>query len=153
MEIPSALKHLLTIPKNIAVFSHRNPDGDAIGSSLAMQHYLEQYGHTVHVFFPSEYPQEFEYLSGLDDVLVWDIHPEECKHVLSKKQVFIFLDFNAMARIDRLGELIKNMPGTRIMIDHHLYPDQVADYMFSDPAASSTCEMVYQFINAMGDNQ
>jgi bifunctional oligoribonuclease and PAP phosphatase NrnA len=152
IEIPQELKSLLTIPKNIAIFSHRNPDGDAIGSSLAMRHYLEQYGHTVHVFLPSEYPTDFEYLYGIEDALIWDIHTEECKHVLPKKEIFIFLDFNSMARIDRLGDAIKNLPGKRIMIDHHLYPDPIADFMFSDSSASSTCEMVYQFINAMGDN-
>lgn len=153
IEITSELKQLLTVPKNVAVFSHRNPDGDAIGSTLAMRHYLEQYGHTVHVFFPSEYPIEFEFLSGLDEALIWDIHTEECKHVLSKKDVFIFLDFNSMSRIDKLGEIVKNLPGKRIMIDHHLYPDPIADFMFSEPSASSTCEMVYNFINAMGDNR
>jgi bifunctional oligoribonuclease and PAP phosphatase NrnA len=152
MEIPQELKHLLAIPKNIAIFSHRNPDGDAIGSSLAMRHYLEQYGHTVHVFFPSDYPSDFSYLHGIEDALIWDIHTDECKLVLPKKEVFIFLDFNAMSRIDKLAEVIKNVPGKRIMIDHHLYPDPIADFMFSDSSASSTCEMVYQFINAMGDN-
>jgi bifunctional oligoribonuclease and PAP phosphatase NrnA len=152
MEIPQELKHLLAIPKNIAIFSHRNPDGDAIGSSLAMRHYLEQYGHTVHVFFPSDYPSDFSYLHGVEDALIWDIHTDECKLVLPKKEVFIFLDFNAMSRIDKLAEVIKNVPGKRIMIDHHLYPDPIADFMFSDSSASSTCEMVYQFINAMGDN-
>jgi bifunctional oligoribonuclease and PAP phosphatase NrnA len=152
IEIPQELKNILTIPKNIAIFSHRNPDGDAIGSSLAMRHYLEQYGHTVHVFLPSEYPVDFEYLNGIEDALIWDIHTEECKHVLPKKDIFIFLDFNSMQRIDKLGDAIKNLPGKRIMIDHHLYPDPIADFMFSDSTASSTCEMVYQFINAMGDN-
>lgn len=153
MEFPSALKQLLHIPQNVAVFSHRNPDGDAIGSALAMRHYLEQYGHTVHVLFPSEYPEEFEFLPGAEDILIWDIHTEECKQVLSRKNVFIFLDFNAYNRIDRMGDLVKGLPGTRILIDHHLYPEPMADYVFSEPSASSTCELVYRFITGMGDSQ
>ena len=153
MEFSSALRQLLHIPQNVAIFSHRNPDGDAIGSSLAMLHYLEQYGHTVHVLFPSEYPEEFEFLPGAEDILIWDIHTEECKQVLNRKNVFIFLDFNSYSRIDRLGEMVKNLPGTRILIDHHLYPDEMADYVFSEPAASSTCELVYRFITGMGDSQ
>ncbi|TNE50242.1 MAG: bifunctional oligoribonuclease/PAP phosphatase NrnA [Bacteroidetes bacterium] len=153
MEFSSELRQLLHIPQNIAVFSHRNPDGDAIGSALAMQHYLEQYGHTVHVLFPSEYPEEFGFLPGAEDILIWDIHTEECKQVLAKKNVFIFLDFNAYSRIDKLGDYVKNMPGKRILIDHHLYPEPISDFEFSDPAASSTCELVYGFITGLGDGQ
>jgi len=153
MEFPVTLKQLIHQPQNVAIFSHRNPDGDAIGSSLAMRHYLEQYGHTVHVLFPSEFPEEFEALPGADEILVWDIHTEECKHVMLKKNVFIFLDFNALSRIDKMGDFTRDLPGTRILIDHHLYPDPVADYMYSEPEASSTCELVYRFITGMGDAQ
>ncbi|MBK8193275.1 MAG: bifunctional oligoribonuclease/PAP phosphatase NrnA [Lewinellaceae bacterium] len=153
MEFPAALKQLIHQPQNTVIVSHRNPDGDAIGSTLAMRHYLDQFGHTVHVVFPSEFPEEFEALPGSEDILIWDIHTEECKHVLAKKNLFIFLDFNALNRIDKLGDYLKNLPGQRIMIDHHLYPDQIADFMFSEPEASSTCEMVYRFIQGIGDGQ
>ncbi|HMW26717.1 MAG TPA: DHH family phosphoesterase, partial [Ferruginibacter sp.] len=153
MEFSSALKELLHFPQNVAIFSHRNPDGDAIGSSLAMLHYLEQYGHTVHVLFPSEYPEEFEFLPGAEDILIWDIHTEECKQLLKRKNVFIFLDFNAYNRIDKMGELVRSLPGQRILIDHHLYPEPMADFMFSDSSASSTCELVYRFISGLGDSQ
>ncbi|MCB0544397.1 MAG: bifunctional oligoribonuclease/PAP phosphatase NrnA [Saprospiraceae bacterium] len=153
MEFPAALKELVHRPQNVAILSHRNPDGDAIGSSLAMRHYLDQHGHTVHVLFPSEFPEEFEALPGAADILIWDIHTEECKQVLSKKNLFIFLDFNALSRIDKMGDYVRNLPGKRIMIDHHLYPDQIADYMYSEPDASSTCEMVYRFIAGIGDGQ
>lgn len=151
MEFPSTLTQLIRVPQNVAIFSHRNPDGDAIGSSLALRHYLEQYGHTVHVIFPSEYPTEFEALPGAKDILIWDIQPEEAKQVISHKNLFFFLDFNSLSRIDRVGDFVKDLPGTRVMIDHHLYPDQIADYMFSEPEASSTCEMIYRFIHGLGD--
>ncbi len=154
MEFPPALKQLIHIPQNVAILSHRNPDGDAIGSSLAMRHYLEQYGHTVHVVFPSEYPEEFEALPGAEDILIWDIHTEECKQVLSRKNLFFLLDFNAYARIDRVGDYVKDLPNKRVvMIDHHLYPDEIADFVYSEPEASSTCEMVYRFIQGIGDGQ
>ncbi len=153
MQIPNELKSLLTAPQQVAILSHRNPDGDALGSSLAMQHYLEQYGHSVHVIFPSEFPAELEFMPGIEDCLIWDKHLEECKQVLAKKNVFIYLDFNALARIDKLGEFIKNLPGKRLLIDHHLHPEAgIADWVYSKPEASSTCELVYDFINAMGDN-
>ena len=153
MVIPPALKDLLASPKNVAIFSHRNPDGDAIGSSLAMRHFLDQLGHTSHVFFPSDYPEEFEFLPGAEDIQIWDIHPEECKDMLRKKSVFIFLDFNSLSRIDKMGDFVKTLPGTRILIDHHLYPEDMAEFAFSTPEASSTCEMVYQFIVAMKESR
>ncbi len=154
MEFPPALKQLIHIPQNVAILSHRNPDGDAIGSSLAMLHYLEQYGHTVHIVFPSEYPEEFEALPGAEDILIWDIHTEECKQVLGRKNLFFLLDFNSYGRIDRLGDFVKDLPNKRVvMIDHHLYPDEIADFVYSEPEASSTCEMVYRFIQGIGDGQ
>lgn len=151
MEFPSALRQLIHVPQNVAIFSHRNPDGDAIGSSLAMRHYLEQIGHTVHILFPSEYPEEFEALPGAEDILIWDLQPEECKQVINKKNLLFFLDFNALERIDKLGDYVRDIQVPRVMIDHHLYPDPIADYVFSIPAASSTCELVYQFIVGLGD--
>lgn len=151
MEIPAALRRIVHEPHNVAIFSHRNPDGDAIGSALAMRHYLEQYGHTVHVLFPSEYPEEFEALPGASDILIWDIQPEECKQVVNKKNLLFFLDFNALDRIDKLGEYVRDLKVTKVMIDHHLYPDPIADYIFSETEASSTCELVYRFVEGMDD--
>jgi phosphoesterase RecJ-like protein len=153
MEFSPELKRLINIPQNVAVLSHRNPDGDAIGSSLAVRHYLEQYGHTVHVMFPSEYPEEFGELPGAEDILVWDIHTDECRHVLAQKNLFFFLDFNAYNRIDKMGDYVRELPGKRVLIDHHLYPEPLADFMYSEPEASSTCELVYRFITGIGDGQ
>ncbi len=151
MEFTADLRALITLPRNTVIFSHRNPDGDAIGSALAMRHYLEQYGHKVHVMFPSDYPEEFEGLPGAGECLIWDISTEECKQVLAKKELMILLDFNAWNRIDKMGEFARHLPAKVMMIDHHLYPDPIADFMFSDAEASSTCELVYRFIMGMGD--
>lgn len=151
MELSPALRQLIQVPQNVAIFSHRNPDGDAIGSSLAMRHYLEQNGHTVHVLFPSEYPEEFEALPGASDILIWDLQPEECKQVINKKNLFIFLDFNSLDRIDKLGDHLRDLPAKRLLIDHHLFPDPIADFSISESEASSTCELVYRFIEGMGD--
>ncbi|MGI9161119.1 MAG: DHH family phosphoesterase, partial [Saprospiraceae bacterium] len=153
MHIPPDLKELLNTPQNVAIFSHRNPDGDAIGSSLAMRHFLEQLGHTAHVLFPSEYPEEFEFLPGAEDIMIWDIQTEESKQVLQRKNMFIFLDFNSLSRIDKMGEFVRELPGRRVLIDHHLYPENMADYIFSETSASSTCELVYRFILAAGMGQ
>jgi phosphoesterase RecJ-like protein len=151
MEINSRLHQLIKVPHNVAILSHRNPDGDAIGSSLALQHYLLQYGHTTHIIFPSEFPEEFEMLPGASDILIWDLYTDKCKDVLKAKRVIFFLDFNDYTRIDRLGDFVMKLDATRIMIDHHLYPEPIADFTLSDVHASSTCELVYRFITEMGD--
>ncbi len=153
MQTSSALSRLVKTPHNTVILSHRNPDGDAIGSSLALRHYLEQYGHLVHVIFPSEYPEEFGQLPGSEDVLIWDIHEEKITELIKAKNLVFFLDFNALNRIDKLGEAIEQIRAERVMIDHHLYPDPIVDHMISDTTASSTCEMVYDFIEAHGDLQ
>jgi phosphoesterase RecJ-like protein len=153
MNIPPDLKELLNTPQNVAILSHRNPDGDAIGSSLAMRHFLEQLGHTAHVLFPSEYPEEFEFLPGAEDIMIWDLQPEESKQMLQRKNMFVFLDFNSLSRIDKMGEFVRELPGRRLLIDHHLYPENMADYIFSETSASSTCELVYRFILAAGMGQ
>jgi bifunctional oligoribonuclease and PAP phosphatase NrnA len=153
MENGQEIINQIKSPHNTVIFSHRNPDGDAIGSSLAMRHYLEQHGHHVHVMFPSEFPEEFNYLPGASDVLIWDLHEEKIKEILKAKNLVIFLDFNALSRIDKLGEAQAQINAYRILIDHHLYPDQIANYTFSDTSASSTCELVYDFIDKMQDLQ
>jgi phosphoesterase RecJ-like protein len=154
MDFTPELRELITLPHNVAIFSHRNPDGDAIGSALAMRHYLEQHGHTVHVLFPSEFPAEFETLPGAGDCLIWDLQQEECKQVIQRKNCFVLLDFNGWQRIDKLGEVARQVQGAKVlMIDHHLFPDQIADFTYSEPEASSTCELVYKFIVGMGDAQ
>jgi bifunctional oligoribonuclease and PAP phosphatase NrnA len=149
----SDLIRLIKTPHNTVIVSHRNPDGDAIGSSLAMRHYLEQHGHNVHVVLPSEYPEEFTILPGIGDILIWDIHEEQIKEILTAKNLVIFLDFNALSRIDKLGEALMALDAQRIMIDHHLYPDPIAQHVISDTTASSTCEMVYDFMDQMQDLQ
>ncbi len=146
------VKALLAIPRDIVITSHRNPDGDAIGSSLALQQYLDQLGHSTKVIFPSEYPDFVAWMPGSSDILIHDSEPEEANEALKKAAIIFVLDYNGLDRVDKMGEVIAEMKqATKIMIDHHLYPESFVDYMFSDTSASSTCEMVYDFIAGMDD--
>lgn len=144
------LKNLLSEPTDIALTAHRNPDGDAMGSTLGMYHYLTQLGHRVEMVFPSEYPATFDYMPGADQVVIFDVDPEKTKEVLSNSSIIFCLDFNALERIDKVGEIIRPLSTKTVMIDHHLYPSDFADFMLSDPTASSTCELVYDFMVMMG---
>ncbi|MCB0608222.1 MAG: bifunctional oligoribonuclease/PAP phosphatase NrnA [Lewinellaceae bacterium] len=144
------IKPVLATPKNVVITSHRNPDGDAIGSSLGLYHFLRGLGHFVTVIVPSEYPDFLDWMPDVTKIIVFDNQPEESQAAIEQADLFFFLDFNDLERIDKLGEMIAPRKGTRIMIDHHLYPENCADFIISDPDASSTSEMVYDFISALG---
>ncbi len=149
MENIAELKTFLSIPKDIVICSHRNPDGDAIGSSLGLYHFLNKMGHTVRVVFPSEYPDFVAWLPDAESVIIYDIESDRAEEVVDRADLIFCLDFNSLSRIDRLGEYIGGKGTPLAMIDHHLYPDLNALYEISDPSSSSTCELVYDFIQMM----
>ncbi|RLD17899.1 MAG: bifunctional oligoribonuclease/PAP phosphatase NrnA, partial [Bacteroidetes bacterium] len=128
-----------------------NPDGDAIGSSLALKSYLEMKGHTATVIFPTDYPPIFLYLEGIESSLVSVAQMEESTHVIETSDILFFLDFNGLDRIDRLGPVVQESEAFKIMIDHHLDPEPIADWELTDPKASSTCELIHVFIDMLGD--
>lgn len=142
---------LLSEPKRIVITSHRNPDGDALGSSLALQLFLKQLNHTTSVVLPSEYPAFVAWMEGCNEILIHDSTPELADKVLNEADIIFILDYNALDRVDKMGEVIGGLTATtKIMIDHHLFPEPFCDFTFSDTTASSTCEMVYDFIVALG---
>ncbi len=144
------LKTLLNVPKNIVLTSHRNPDGDAIGSTLGMKHFLDQFGHTVHCIFPSEYPDNVAWMPDANDIIIFDIDPERSEEVLKTADLIFCLDYNSLSRVDKLGDLINKMNKAElVLIDHHLDPDIRANFIMSVSTASSTCELVYEFILLM----
>ena len=143
------IKQLLSLPKDIVITTHRNPDGDAIGSSLGLYHFLKQLGHSIHMISPSEYPDSFSWMPEVEQFVIYDIDPDYSKKLVEQAEIIFFLDFNGLDRIDKLGEIIAPVNATKVMIDHHLYPDDCADYMLSDTSASSTCELVFDFIELL----
>lgn len=92
-------------------------------------------------------------MPAVQNILIYDTDPEESQQFIERAQIIFYLDFNALDRIDKVGELTEARRCTKIMIDHHLYPDPMADYLISDTTASSTCELVYDFIDRLGDKQ
>ena len=144
------LKALLGYPKDIVITTHRNPDGDAIGSSLGVYHFLNKLGHTVHIVSPSEYPDVFGWMEDIERIIIYDIEPERSQEVIERADIIFCLDFNALDRIDKVGELIEKARGDRVMVDHHLYPEPFAEFVLSDTTASSTCELVFDLITGLG---
>jgi len=150
MEGITDIAQLLQIPKDVVIFSHRNPDGDALGSSLALKLFLESYGQQVSVIMPSDFPSAMSFLPGSDDVLIFDFDAEHCIKKILKANIMFFLDFSSLDRIDKIAEYIIDNPATKIHIDHHIDPEPFADYVLSDTKASSTAELVFDFIHELG---
>jgi len=146
------IKELLAFPKAISIITHRNPDGDALGSSLGLKHLLEKLNHSVKVILPSEYPLNFSFLKDIDDCMVFDLSHDECRAQIKQSDIVFCLDFNSLDRIDKLGLSVQESSAQKILIDHHLDPEPFADYVFSDIAASSTCELVHRFIYLIGED-
>ena len=137
-------------PKNIVIVTHKNPDGDAVGSSLGLCHLLKRAGHRCRVITPNDYPGFLKWLPG--DKSVWRYewtHTKSARAVAAADVVF-FLDFNDLSRIDALGEEVAKSPALRILIDHHTAPNVEVRYCYSDTGSIATSEMVYLFAEQTG---
>lgn len=145
------LKDLLSFPKEITIISHRNPDGDAVGSVLGLSLYLQKLHHNVKVVFPSEYPSGYGFLYGIEKSIIFDLNQDEARKAIDHCDIIFCLDFNGLDRVDKLGPNISFSKAKKVLIDHHLDPEPFSDIQFSDIGASSTCEMVFQIIDEMGD--
>ncbi|MBK8349173.1 MAG: bifunctional oligoribonuclease/PAP phosphatase NrnA [Saprospiraceae bacterium] len=145
------LKQLLSFPKEISIVTHRNPDGDAIGSSMGLAGYLQKLHHNVKVIFPSEYPTSYGFISGIQRAVIFDLDPNGARQIIEKSDVIFCLDFNGLDRVDKLGENIQFSKAKKVLIDHHLDPEPFTDIEFSDTSASSTCELVFKVIDELGD--
>lgn len=143
---------LLQTPKKIFVTTHHKPDGDAIGSMLAIYHYLTAKGHTVTAVSPSELPEFLMWMPGVEHLLNYESEPKLALKALEECDLVFGVDFNDFSRTKYLTEALQNAPQPKVLIDHHLNPKDVWAYGMSIPEKSSTCEMVYDFINLNNDN-
>lgn len=146
-----SLKELLhSSPKKIAIIPHKNPDGDAIGSTLAMYHYLTQLNHFCNVVSPNDFPKFLKWMPSAKDIVITDYAGKRAEAIIHQADLIFILDFNTLSRIDELGKWVERSPSPKIMIDHHREPDTF-DYMYSDIEMPATCQMVYNFMEQMGD--
>ncbi|MFD1163745.1 DHH family phosphoesterase [Hwangdonia seohaensis] len=146
-----SVKHLLATPKNIVIVPHKNPDGDAIGSTLALYHYLKKNNHNVTAVVPNDYPDFLKWIPGSDHILKHDAETEACETLINAADIIFTLDFNAFHRTGNMETVLTESKAMKIMIDHHQSPDDYAAFIFSDVHMSSTCEMIYHFIDMLGD--
>ncbi|HEY4798474.1 MAG TPA: bifunctional oligoribonuclease/PAP phosphatase NrnA [Bacteroidia bacterium] len=145
------IKALLSSRKRIVIVTHKNPDGDAMGSSLGLYNFLLRKKHSVKVVTPNSYPAFLQWLPGDDKVIEHSEHPEKAEALIKKAEIIFCLDFNALRRIDEVGHLVKKAKAIKILIDHHLQPEKFADYTLSDKKSSSTSQLIFDFIVMLGE--
>ena len=144
---------LLQTPKKIFITTHHKPDGDAIGSMLGLYHYLVKKGHDVTPVTPGELPDFLMWMPGVDKMLNYESEPKACTTILKNCDLIFCVDFNDFSRTKYMTQQLAEATQPKILIDHHLMPAPVWDYGMSIPEKSSTCEIVYDFINLNNDNK
>ncbi len=143
---------LLDKSKKISITFHYNADADALGSALGLSHYLRLKGYDTFVITPNEIPDFILWMPGSEEVIPFDKNPIKVNEVLLQSDFLFCLDFNHLSRTKFLAPALEKFKGIKVMLDHHLLPDESFDYGTSNPKKSSTCEMVFDFINQSGDN-
>lgn len=146
------LRQMLSTPGlRAAIVSHTNPDGDAVGSSLAWAGALRALGYEATCIVPNKYPYFLDWMPGIEEVVVFRNDTEgRAARALAEADLIFCLDFNAVSRLEILSDTLSaNTSARRILIDHHLSPDEGFDLMFSYPGASSTCYIMYRLIEAL----
>lgn len=148
-----AIQLLLSTPKKIAIIPHRGPDGDAMGSTLAIYHFLLKNHHHPVVVSPNEFPEFLAWMPSAETVQIYEKDKENCTKILQEAELIFTLDFNALHRVGEMEQVLEKLTAPFIMIDHHQKPDNYAAYTYSDTAFGSTCEMVYNFISFLDKKQ
>ncbi|RKS02034.1 bifunctional oligoribonuclease/PAP phosphatase NrnA [Flavobacterium sp. 102] len=145
-----AIQQLLATPKKIAIIPHRSPDGDAMGSTLALYHFLLKLNHQPVVIAPNDFPNFLAWLPGSETVLIYENDKLNCTKIIQEAEIVFTLDFNALHRTGEMEQVLNKVTVPMVMIDHHQKPDSYATYTYSETIFGSTCEMIYNFITFLG---
>lgn len=140
------IKEILRSPKRIVITTHQRPDGDAMGSSLGMYHFLKSLAaHDVRIISATEYANYFKWMPGEPEIWEYVKRKKEANTFIEEADLIFCLDYNTISRIEPVNKPVMASKAPKILIDHHREPDQF-DFMLSDITASSTCELVHRFI-------
>ena len=138
--------------RKIALITHQSPDGDAMGSALAMKHWIRALDSTkeVAVVLPTETPDFLQWLPGADACIVYESNRIEAETALREADVVVCTDFNEPSRVGAAADALLNAPAQKILIDHHLHPSDFAQVVLSCPEVPATCQLVYQIVSQQG---
>lgn len=144
------LKTIVSEGNFFVLTCHTGPDGDALGSTLGFANYLNTLGKEALVIVPDAYPDFLAWMPGSQEILRFDKHREKAELMIAMADVIFAMDYNALSRVDDMGALIAKSKAKKVLVDHHLSPENFCDLSFSYPQLSSTCEVVFRLIVAMG---
>ena len=145
-EIINRLRALLNGAKQVVITCHLSPDGDAVGSSLALCHILRRLGKDASVVTPDMVPRALQFLPGMRDITVYTQQEARAKRLIDDAQLIFCLDFNTLRRIDKMADAFTASAATKILIDHHEDPEDIFVLQISFPELSSTCELLYRVL-------
>lgn len=145
----ASIKNILTPDKNIVIITHYNPDGDAIGSSLGLKHFLRRLGIEADVIVPNDFPKFLKWMPDAKKIIIADYKRKVAGEAIYHADIIFILDFNAAHRSGNLvGPWLEKARATKILIDHHQQPDDF-DFVYSDVTVPATSQMIYHFIQAL----
>jgi phosphoesterase RecJ-like protein len=144
-----SLKTVLTNALNIVIIPHKNPDGDAIGSCVALNEILKSLGKNSNIITPNDFPDFLKWMDKKNEIKIFEENINKNIKLVEDSDLIFTLDFNSLSRIGKMEQYVCNSNALKVMIDHHQEPDNYADFIYSDVSMSSTCEMVYHFLDKM----
>ncbi len=144
------LLKLLGEKRDVLITTHYNPDGDAIGSSLALYHFLLSQGIQSKVLIPNELPSFLQWMPGIHSAVIYSANTEEGNAMVASADLIFSMDYNALSRVKLFTDQLRSATSTRIIIDHHIQPENEFDLIFSETTVSSTSELLFQIINEAG---
>ncbi len=148
-----AQKELFAAGQKAIITTHFNPDADAIGSSLSLKNYLVKLGLDVEVWLPSTLPHHFLWMKGANEVFNFEVsdHKKHMQTTIEQFDWIFCLDFSGIQRLHGMAEMIQHATQPKVVIDHHLNPEDFGTYYFHDTRAASTCELIFEFIQQWND--
>jgi len=140
------LSELFESYENILLVSHINPDGDAIGSQLALYQFLTYKGKKVEMMCPNNLQEFLKWMHGADKIKIFIRNRKKCIKLIGDADLIILIDFNQASRLGESEKYVIDSKATKVIIDHHLEPHDIANLLISDPSRCSTSELVYEMI-------
>jgi bifunctional oligoribonuclease and PAP phosphatase NrnA len=146
-EYTKKLSKLFSSSENIVIICHINPDGDAIGSQLALYHYLTSKGKNVKLIAPNNIQEFLKWMDGIDQINIFIKKKKRCIKLIGEADLIVMLDFNQLNRLGEAEEFVNLSRAGKVIIDHHLDPGNFADLIISDPSKCSTAELVHELVS------
>ncbi|MCK9207242.1 MAG: bifunctional oligoribonuclease/PAP phosphatase NrnA [Salinivirgaceae bacterium] len=148
-EFISGARQAIHEAHKVVILTHKNPDGDALGSGLAFFHFFKNLGKEVTFIAPNQLPVYLLWMPGISDVLVYETRKDQGKEIIRAAELLVMVDFNHRSRLSEVGDVVIPHKVPKILIDHHPYPEDIATFIYSRVSSSSTAEMVFEFIEKL----